>query len=90
MLENSRDYFNELFNDFKTSLDNFKNKFKNEKIMTYTHGQPAVPSYFDVELDKLHIKIKNSILQASLIIRVSFKTTLQANCSAAIVAVNFE
>jgi adenylosuccinate lyase len=38
----------------------FKNKFNNEKIMTYTHGQPAVPSFFDVELDKLHIKIKNS------------------------------
>ncbi len=60
MLENSRDYFNKLFNDFKTSLDAFKNKFKNDKIMTYTHGQPAVPSLFDIELDKFHIKIINS------------------------------
>jgi adenylosuccinate lyase len=60
MLENSRDYFSKLFNDFKTSLDMFKNKFTNKKIMTYTHGQPAVPSLFDIELNKLHIKIKNS------------------------------
>jgi adenylosuccinate lyase len=60
MIENSRDYFNKLFNSFTISLDNFKNKFTNKKLMTYTHGQPAVPSYFDIELDKLHIKIKNS------------------------------
>jgi adenylosuccinate lyase len=60
MLENSRDYFSKLFNNFKISLDMFKNKFTNKKIMTYTHGQPAVPSLFDIELDKLHIKIKNS------------------------------
>ena len=59
MLENSRDYFNKLFTDFNNSLDIFKNKFTNEKIMTYTHGQPAVPSFFDIELDKFHIKIKN-------------------------------
>lgn len=60
MLENSRDYFNTLFTDFKLSLDEFRNKFTNEIIMTYTHGQPAVPSLFDIELDKFHIKIKNS------------------------------
>jgi len=60
MLENSRDYFNNLFDKFKESLNNFKNKFNKEPIMTYTHGQPAVPSYFDLELDKLHIKILNS------------------------------
>ena len=61
MIENCRDYFSYLFALFKKNLDNFKNKFNNEIIMTYTHGQPAIPSYFDVELDKLHIKIINSL-----------------------------
>jgi adenylosuccinate lyase len=60
MIENCRDYLANLFSSFENSLDVFKNKFKNEIIMTYTHGQPAIPSYFDIELDKLHIKIKNS------------------------------
>ena len=66
MLENSRDYFSKLFDDFKTSLDMFKNKFTNKKIMTYTHGQPAVPSLFDIEFDKLHIQhpTTNSLIKS--------------------------
>jgi adenylosuccinate lyase len=60
MIENCRDYFYNLFSTFQNNLDIFKNKFNREIIMTYTHGRPAVPSYFDIELDKLIIKIKNS------------------------------
>jgi adenylosuccinate lyase len=60
MIENCRDYFYNLFSTFQNNLDIFKNKFNGEIIMTYTHGRPAVPSYFDIELDKLIIKIKNS------------------------------
>ena len=90
MLENSRDYFNNLFINFNKSLDNFKNKFNNEPIMTYTHGQPAVPSFFDKELDKFHIKIKNSFNDfMNVNITCKFSSSV-GNCSTLLLIFNKE
>ncbi len=60
MIEKCRDYFSYLFSTFEQNLNIFKNNFNKEIIMTYTHGRPAIPSYLDVELDKLIKKIINS------------------------------
>lgn len=60
MLKNTGKYMDGLFRGFDTTLTKFIDETKESKIMTYTHGQPAVCSKLGLEISKLRKKIVNS------------------------------
>lgn len=60
MLKNSCNCISNEYDNFVFSINDLINRLSGIPVMTYTHGQPAVSTYFDVEIKKRLIKIQKS------------------------------
>jgi adenylosuccinate lyase len=60
MLKNSFACISDEYEKFVILVDNLIKRLSGIPVMTYTHGQPAVSTYFDVEIKKRLIKIQKS------------------------------
>ena len=60
MLKNSCSCISDEYDEFVISVNGLINRLSEIPVMTYTHGQPAVSTYFDVEIKKRLIKIQKS------------------------------
>jgi adenylosuccinate lyase len=63
MLKNSMGCIRKEYEKFTKSVNDLIDRLKGVVVMTYTHGQPAVSTYFDIEMKKRLIKIQKSFDQ---------------------------
>jgi adenylosuccinate lyase len=61
MIKNTVKVFIEKYKELEHEINNFIIRLKDVVVMTYTHSQPATASYFDIEIFKHLLKIKESI-----------------------------
>jgi len=60
MLKNACNCISEEYKKFVISVESLLERLRGIPVMTYTHGQPAVSTYFDIEIKKRLIKIQKS------------------------------
>jgi adenylosuccinate lyase len=60
MLKNVCKIIMDEYTKFQKSINNLIFRLKDKVVMTYTHGQPAVQSFFDIEVKKRLIKMNRS------------------------------
>jgi adenylosuccinate lyase len=60
MLKNACSCVSDEYDKFVSSVEDLIKRLSGIPVMTYTHGQPAVSTYFDIEVQKRLIKIQKS------------------------------